>query len=198
MQSHQDVPIYSVGQMFDPRKRKWEEGTMYTYHQDLHQVLIFFSHIQPFEQQAVERGVTHFALFVEGDVIMLLFKMDGPKGRGVDWHDAPYSWHLVPEEARTLPTPPEDIPQGDGAAVSIFLIDAATGVIRALRVMALGHEFTRQLFRAIREQAARPFDHLSYMRQVVLLRERFPLAQTMAEAAPVTCQVGARAEPAGE
>src|SRR5450759_714325 len=109
-------PVFMAGQPFDSQRQRWEEGAMYTYHQDVHQMLLFFQDIRSFERKAVERGVAHFGLYVEEDVIMLLFKMDGPGGKGVDWHDAPYLWHLVPEEARTIP--PQDIPEGEGAVVS--------------------------------------------------------------------------------
>lgn len=190
--------IYSVGQLFDPQKRRWDEGAMYSYHQDMHQVLIFFADIRSFERKAVERGLAHFGLFVEDDVIMLLFKMDGDGGKGgVDWHYAPYSWHLVPEEARTLPTAPEDIPDDLGVLVTIFLIDAATGIIRAMRALNLSHDFTQHLHRAIREQAARPFDRQRYMDQVRALRQRFPTVRDMVEAAQATCLGGIYEGPAG-
>jgi hypothetical protein len=190
MPQNHGFTVYKVGQPFDPRVRRWDEGTMYVYQQDTHQLLIFYSNLRSFERKAVERGKAHFGLFVEGDVITLLFKIDGPGDRGIDWHDAPYSWHLVPEEARTLPPPPEAVPEGMGAAVTIFLIDAATGIIRAMRLMSFSHEFTLQLFRAIREQASRPFDKQRYMLQVLLLRERFPLPQSMMEEAAVVCHIG--------
>ena len=96
MSQNYEFPVYIVGQLFDAHVRRWDEGAMYLYHMDLHQVLIFISKIRPSEQQAFERGVAHFGLYVDGDVITLLFKMDGPDGRGIGWHEAPYSWHLVP------------------------------------------------------------------------------------------------------
>lgn len=182
--------VFQVGQLLDPRRRRWEEGAMYTYHQEMHQLLLFFKDVRSFERKAIERGVAHFGLYVEEDVIMLLFKMDGPSGKGVDWHDVPYSWHLLPTEARTIPPSPQDIPEGEGALFTILLIDAATGIIQAIRVMALSHEFTSHLFRAIREQADRPFDKNRYQQQVLRLRQKFPTVPLMVAAAQACCRVG--------
>lgn len=186
-----DFTVFQVGQPLDPHRRRWEEGVMYTYHQDMHQMLLFFTDIRSFERKAVERGVAHFGLYVEEYVIMLLFKMDGPGGgKGIDWHDAPYSWHLLPAEARTMPPSPQDIHEGEGAPLIILLIDAATGIIRAIRVMALSHEFTSHLYRAIREQADRPFDKHRYQKQVLGLRQKFPTVPLMVAAAQARCRVG--------
>lgn len=184
--------VLAVGQPLDPRKRSWEEGAMYTYQQRMHQALLFCKDIRPFERKAVEGGLARFRLYVEEDVIVLLFKIDGPGGKGIDWHEAPYSWYLVPEEARTLPPPPPDIPLGEGAPVSILLIDAATGIIRAMRVLVLSHEFTVHLHRAILSQAGRPFDQKRYQEQVHMLRRKFPTVPLMVAAAKIRCTVGNR------
>jgi hypothetical protein len=183
-------PVHLVGQPLDPRKRRWEEGAMYTFHLGIHQALFFFKDIRSSERKAVERGRAHFGLYVEGDVIVLLFKIDGPGGKGIDWHEAPYSWYLVPAEARTLPPPPQNIPPGEGALVNILLIDAGTGIIRAMRALVLSHEFTVHLHRAIGEQAGRPFDQQRYQEQVLMLRRKFPTVPLMVAAAQASCSVG--------
>ena len=190
MSQNYEFPVYIVGQLFDAHVRRWDEGAMYLYHMDIHQVLIFLSKIRPYEQQAFVRGVAHFGLYVDGDVITLLFKMDGPDGRGIDWHEAPYSWHLVPREARTLPPSPEAISEGAGVPVFIFLIDASTGILQALRTVSLSNEFARKLCEAIRQQTSRPFNQQKYMRQVMSLRQRFPSPLDLANKAQVVCQIG--------
>jgi hypothetical protein len=140
----EDMSVYVVGRPFDRQRRRWPEGVMYVYQSNWHRLLIFFKGIRSGERQAVQRGLTHFGLYVEEDVIFLLFKMDGASGKGIAWHAAPYSWHLVDPEARTLPEPPQDIPEGMGALVHIFLIEASTGIIEAIRVVNFSHDFTER------------------------------------------------------
>jgi len=189
---YDDFTIYSVGQLFDPDTKVWPNGTMYSYHQDQHQLLLLFENIRPTEQLAVERGQTRFALYIEGDVIFLLARFDLPPdvGRGIAWNDAPYSWHLVPLEGRTLPPGPETIPEGLGALISIFLIEASTGIISTMRMVNLSHDFTKRLHQAIHEQAAKPFDPIRYMRQVQSVHLKYPSSVSMAEKALVACVGG--------
>src|SRR5947209_4695499 len=72
-----DFTNYQVGHLFDPARKKWSEGAMYNYHNDMHQLLVLFNHIRPFEQRDFQQGMVRFALYVDGDVINLLFKFDG-------------------------------------------------------------------------------------------------------------------------
>jgi hypothetical protein len=186
----EDMTVYAVGRPFDPQRRRWPEGVMYVYQHDWHRLLIFFKGIRSVERQAVQRGLTHFGLYVEEDVIFLLFKMDGPKGKGIAWHAAPYSWHLVDPEARTLPEPPQDIPEGLGALLHIFLIEASSGIIEAIRVVNFSHDFTRHLHQAIRVQAASSFDRARYNQQIERIYQKFPTADSMAKVAEARCLGG--------
>jgi hypothetical protein len=184
----EDMTVYAVGRPLDPKRKHWPEGVMYIYHYGWHQVLIFFKGIRSFEQQAVERGQTHFGLYVEDDVIFLLVKIDGPQGKGIDWHAAPYSWHLVDPAARTLPEP--DIPEGQGALLHIVLIEASSGIITAMRMVNLSNHFTGHLHRAIRTQAASRFDRAHYDQQIERIEKKFPLAESMVKVAQARCLGG--------
>lgn len=186
-----DFTIYSVGKPFDPQVKQWPEGGMYIYHQEVHHYLLLFHHIRLFEQRAFERGTARFGLYVEEDVIIVLLKMDDTHGRqGIKWLDAPYSWHLVPAQAQTLPEPPEAIPADLGAIFTLFLIEASTGIITAMRSLNVSHDFTKHLHQAIREQTTRPFDKQAYLRQIEALRRKFPTPLSMAQAAQARCLGG--------
>src|SRR5690349_17314188 len=120
----------------------------------------------------------------------LLFKCDGPQGKGIDWHDFPYSWHLVPPEERTLPVPESEIPANLGAVFTDFLIEASTEIIEAMRGLNVSHHFTKLLYQAIREQASRPFDQAAYERHIAALRQRFPTPNALAKVAQAKCLGG--------
>jgi hypothetical protein len=183
----EDMTLYAVGHPLDPGRKRWPEGVMYVYQSHWHRLLIFLKGIRPDERQAVRHGLTHFGLYVEEDVIFLLFKMDGPGGRGIAWNAAPYSWHLVDPEARTRPVPPQEIPEGMGALLHIFLIEASCGIIEAIRVVNFSHDFTEHLHRAIRAQAASSFDRARYDQQIERSYRQFPTAERMVKLAEARC-----------
>jgi hypothetical protein len=60
----------------------------------------------------------------KSEVILLLYRIEG----FANWSDAPYSWHLVPEQLRTDPD--------ERALMTVVLVDAGAGIIRALRAVA--------------------------------------------------------------
>ena len=102
-------------------------------------------------------------------------------GHGVDWSDAPYSIHLVqPQEDRILP--PEVVDAG--VILNIVLVDASTGIIKALRAISMPPGFTQPLHKAIREQAAMPFTRAAYNGELESLYKGYP-SEILARMAPV-------------
>ncbi len=142
--------VLQVGKPYIPGRTDWREGVEYNYRAGAHEMRMFFERPAVSEVEAVRKGECEFALAVEGPVIFLLYCFRP----AIDWSDAPFSWHLVPEIERTLP-------QQEGnetrALLHVDLIEAKTGIVRALRVVTFSPEFTYALHNAIREQAASPW-----------------------------------------
>lgn len=146
------MPLYSVGQLYNPSKTRWPECTQYNFRSGSHELLLFYARPTDREVESIRTGRVDLALAVEasGDLVILVHRFaSGP------WSDSPFSWHLVPEAERSLPADPES--DEERALLSITLVDAATGIIRVLRAVTLSPEFTRSLHDAIRDQAARPW-----------------------------------------
>jgi hypothetical protein len=69
------------------------------------------------------------------------------------------------DPAERVPPPPhEETSPASRAFVTIILVDAATGILRALRAIAYSPEFTRAIHEAIAGQAAAPFDAAAHAR----------------------------------
>ncbi len=60
-----------------------------------------------------------------------------------------------------------------------MLIDADTGIMLAIRVETLSHEFTAQLYRAIRMQAYTPFDEVVYNEYLKEIYEKYPNSKAL-------------------
>lgn len=176
--------LYEVGKPYSPTRTQWEEGTEYNYRGErrgVHEIRLFFRHPKPIEVQSVKQGEATFGLVVQENLIVLVFKFGA-----IPWSDAPYSWHMVPERERHLP--PELRP-GERETLTVFLIDADTGILLAIRQVSFSPEFTRALHQAIRAQAGRPFDQVIYDRQLRALQARYQ-SKDLYKIAIVRCKGG--------
>jgi hypothetical protein len=109
----------------------------------------------------VEEAPVEFALTIDGPAIYLLFRF-----AGWSWNYCAYSWHLLEDDPRARVLPPEPRDGASHAALSIFLVDIQTGILRAMRVCSFSRPFTKKLHDAIRAQARQPFDRDAYARHV--------------------------------
>ena len=149
------MPIYEVGKPFSPTRQVWLETAQYNFIANEHHLHLFMQRPSTTEVQAVKQAAPEFGLVVMPPVLLLLYRFSP-----IPWSDAPYSWHMVPADQRTLPM--ETIPESQGALLTTMLIDASTGIIRAIRGIGLGTAFSQALHDAIRMQSAAPFDQHLY------------------------------------
>lgn len=181
--------IYEVGKLYNPNRTSWPEVTQYNYIQGEHHLQLFLRQPDQSEIQAIKAGAAEFALVVEQGIIFLLYQFSP-----MPWSDAPYTWHMVPAEQRTLPA---DVPAGQGALLTTMLIDAGTGIIQAIRAIGLGTDFSNTLHAAIREQAARPFDQARYDDQLNRTYARYATTELLLSRAQVRYRAGDPEPPAG-
>jgi hypothetical protein len=143
------MQVITVGKPLNPDVDHWPDMPEYNYLADGHELLISYPNLRQQEIDAVWEATARFAFTVVGDIIVFQYRF----GAALPWSDCGYNWHRVPEEERTLPPEPE--PE-ERALLRVILIDANTGIVKALRLMTFSHTFTKRLHQAIREQAARP------------------------------------------
>lgn len=170
-----------VGKPYSEARRTWPETVQYNYRGGTHELLLFYNGPRPAEIHAIQEERAAFALATYLDVIYLCFKFgDQP------WSDAGYSWHLVSEEERELP--PEWEEEEARALLTTVLIDARSGLVKALRVSTFSPAFTRALHDAIRAQAARPWPGMEeYQRQGSRVYAGYTSAQIAQKLAKVRC-----------
>ncbi|MFO1432584.1 MAG: hypothetical protein U1F76_21025 [Candidatus Competibacteraceae bacterium] len=139
---------------------------------------LFWQSPSPREIAAVNAGPADFGLLVEPPLIGFLYHFEG----GCSWSDASYSFHRVPLEEQLIP---ESARANDPDLLVVILVDAATGIIRALRVVTFSPPFTALLRQAIRAQAAQPFDQPAYEQAVQTAYRRYPDTDSMVRAAVI-------------
>lgn len=155
--------VFKVGQPYHPSRLEWPECVQYNYRGGQHELLLFFASPTAKEVRGVRQGRADFAVLWEPPVVVFLYRLEGACG----WSHQPFSWHLVPEGERQLP-PGEG---GGLALLNVVLIDAATGLVRALRAVTMSEKTTARLHSAIREQAAAEWKPAAYAAAVDRLNE---------------------------
>jgi hypothetical protein len=98
---------------------------------------------------------------------------------------APYTWHLAPEQARM---PPPDEGLTGHIPLLTLLVDAATGILRAMRFATMSPTVTQALHAAIRAQAATVWDAAAYERAVDKLCEESD--EQLERRASASCRLG--------
>jgi hypothetical protein len=139
------MPALEVGQPYVKGRTQWPEAAEYTYRRGQHELRLFMDRPTAHEVEVVRSGLSRFALAVTGPVIWLLFIFGN-----LPWNEAVFNIHLVPEAERQPPPAPTRVQQR--ASLQVVLVDASTGLVQALRVLAFSGAFTNALHGAIQAQ----------------------------------------------
>lgn len=155
-----DLEILAVGEPFKYDGEILPEGTHYNFDASGHWVHYLYRRPTPSEIRSIQAGEAQFGLFVQEPVVFLLHRF----GQML-WNDSPYSWWLVSEEARKVPT------SGDGlhALLKVVMVDIQSRLVVALRALTFSPDFTERLHQAILKQIERPWtkqEHEGLVRHV--------------------------------
>ncbi len=174
----------AVGSPYIVGKNEWPDGVAeYNYANDTHELRLFWSVPTDAEIAAVRQARMHLALLVDDGIIFLVWRFDGIG----DWSDCPFSIHLVPEAHRRIPP----IVQGEERALlQVVLVDASTGLVRALRAVTIPPLATQKLHNAIRAQAAGDFDSAAHGHALETIYARYPHSGDMAKGAQILVRTG--------
>jgi hypothetical protein len=178
------VHQYQVGQLYHPDRRIWPERATYQYRGGGHELLLFLESPTAGEITDVRYGDAEFALAVVPPTLIFCYRF----GR-MPWSDSPYTVHLVPEAERGEIDEP--VLEEERALLAVILVDATTGIIRALRAVSLSVDFTDALRQAIREQAGAPWEgEAGYDRAIERIYRQYPSTERFVAAATARCRGG--------
>ena len=120
---------------------------------------------------------------------MLAFRFDD----GVAWSDTPYTPH------REHTDTPAGLPSGDGhLLVVVVLVDAATGIVRAIRAVTWPPRFAGAVRRSVDRLLAAPFSPQAADAALEALYGRYPkTAELVRQRADVVCTGGTPEAAAG-
>ena len=176
---------YQVGRPYNPAWRSVPQGLhVMNLSAERLEVLVSFSGLSDAEVAAWRTSPLEVGLATHEELVVVLVRCEGSNG----WMDAPFDIRLLPDTERTPPS----IGQ---TAVNWFLVEAETGVIRAISYATLTRTFMGELSSRLEAQLRAPFDQARYGRLVDAYQARFQ-PEALARRAWVVEQVGI-AEPQG-
>lgn len=109
------------------------------------------------ETQNIKKGVFSASIKKIDDIIFFLFRF----GTGA-WMDAPYSPHSSAEKNLKLEYPTENL----GYALTVFFIDADTGILKVVKLIGLDNELSIKLFNMINEVKNKDFNKEEYNQKI--------------------------------
>src|SRR6516165_5080205 len=122
-----------VGKPYDPRLRSWSEGADYNFRSGAQELRIFLARPTRSEVEAIRSGPVEFGFFAEPLGLFLLTRF----GSFLSF-DCSYHWQRMAEVTgdRTLPPASLETSPELRAILTIILIEASDGVVRAVRVVS--------------------------------------------------------------
>lgn len=150
----------SVGELLLPGQTKLQEGTYLEYTSTGPMLIMAVDKPTEKEIKAAKSGKMEFALYETDVLIWFLYKI-----HGFGWSDAPFSIRLYDGRGISFDWS-EEILDGAGLGLNVVLVDAGTGIVKALRLIGMPTEFSREFRAATLRQLERPFSADTYLRHI--------------------------------
>jgi hypothetical protein len=157
--------MLTVGQPYSPHQDAWTEGCEYNFTAAGHELRFFLPDLTPSDIAAFQ-GPVEFAFTKRHGIIFLGFKFGD-----MPWSDSSYQWHLLPEDARAMPSL---LHEGEHIPLLVVISTTGRGIIKVLRYLTFGAEFSKALHEAIHDQALAEFDRAAHDRLVGAVYKAFP------------------------
>lgn len=170
------VHVLAVGKPYHPDRRSWPETAELRLWNGGVEFVLSAAQPHAAEVTAFTKGNAEFALTAADRHLMLSYQFTNAKksgnpaaqGPGIPWSDTPWEYH------RHAASHPVAVPgeRGDTFALRLVLIDAATGIVKGLRIVSPPTAFADALRDAVERQAATPYDQGAAEREIQAVYDR--------------------------
>ena len=145
-----------VGRPYHPDRRSWPQGVHFRLDGSGGELLLLMDRPTDSEVAAVRAGDADFALSTREGAILFLYRFGpAPKRKGgIPWGDGPFDPHR--QRAGVEAAEPAATTAETRLLLTVVLIDARDGIVKAIRAVSLTPEFSRILFAEVREALGRP------------------------------------------
>jgi hypothetical protein len=148
------MPKYLVGKPYRDGCTPWAEASSYAYRLDGHELILIVRGVTARQEDDLRCGSVDLALVADEREIVLCSRF----GESLPWaHSDPFHCRDVPPAWRGMLPSPEPMPRLR-PHLRVILVEADTGLVRALRTVFLPPSFASALDDALRGQAGPPVD----------------------------------------
>jgi hypothetical protein len=171
------MQIVAIGKSLFEDRNELPESVEYNYQAGDHTLLLSMKNLHPKEIEGVREAEAEFGLYSENGIVFLLYRF----GEILPWSDSAFSWWNVAVFFRHIPAPQAN--SAERILLKIILVEAATGIVKAIRVTTLSPAFTEKLHEAIRQQAkGEPFSRNEFVNRSLQIYQKFTPADFAANA----------------
>lgn len=176
--------VYEVGKPFIAGKHKYPEGCVFEFRQEGAFLCFFYDKPTQDEIHRIKGKEVNFAFTVLEGLIIFLCRFSG-----ADWTDSIFNWHLYAEHQKVVPSALPTL--ASRLFLQIVLVDASTGIIRAIRGVSLSPDFTSKLYGAIVAQSTDiAITSLEQDKRTTIIYRKYPNSKDLLKIAIATCKGG--------
>ncbi len=168
------ISKYLLGQLLFNDHPMLPEGLYYRYQDREHLLMFITKHATSISfRHTLLSGPAELAFTMQEGILFFLARFGH-----YQWRKAPYYWHAVPREERSLPS---EIEKSDGSSeLQILVIDHLIGAIQGVRTVILPPDFVVPLHQAIEQQAFLPnMGGKAYRERQEQVKEKYPHAKDL-------------------
>ena len=145
---------FQVGEKFPLPIQAQGDGGIFQYDVNGAMFILKLSKVDLIAIEAFRTGKIELGLFVEKDIIFLLYKIDGIVN---GWGDCPYSVHFhTKDQQPNLENPTEK-------TISLYLVDSRLDILLAMRTVTLPDDFFNTLIESTKKQRTAEFNKDQYI-----------------------------------
>lgn len=124
----------------------FEGADRFEYHYNNGQHVLLYGLNTPKESEIAgfQRGAVHVGLCARGATVFVAFRIEGV----CDWSDQSFSVNLLPPEQRAVP----DVQPDEHILLSMILVDTASCLVKAMRVVTYSAHMSNLFHRLLRRQ----------------------------------------------
>jgi hypothetical protein len=148
--------IYKVGELFSEGKTKYQEGCIFEITDSGSYLNIFFDKPNESEIKNISKAPTQIKILFKSNILFLFIKFEGEQ-----WIDSPYTVHLSKDFTRI-----QDMEDNQGLALHINLIDSSSGILKAMRLIAIDNKRSNLIKTYIEIQKEEKFDEVKHTKDL--------------------------------
>jgi len=137
-----------VGKQFKEGITRYGEGCKFDIDDTGCNLIFYYNNPSEEEIKDITKGNVKYGYYKEDNVLLMLFKFGEQQ-----WIDSPYSIHLSKHLTKL-----QEITEGIGYAVNIYLVNANNGNLEGMRLISLSTKTSKMLRMDILEQKESTYD----------------------------------------